>query len=209
MPDYASMQTAYVSAAGMFSKTVLYNSSGVTVFENEKPAAFESLRVSAALTKNQWFSILIPSPEAFLSLNRPMAEQPYEAVHGLCSQEALSVLFIRECREFLPKLDSYLLQIGEADNPEAAKAEVCEFYHEKRRRILSMNAVSYIDYIFNMNSTPNPDAVSAYLSHCGIAGFSYHHHGHNCKAFFMFNPRSHIIIKSIKRELVPHARLAS
>jgi hypothetical protein len=207
--DYSSMQRAYISAAGMFSKTVLCNTSGVTVFESEKPAVFDSLRLSNALTKNQWFSILIPPPGSFLSLDGPMSGQPYEAVHSLCSQEALSVLFIRECREFLPRLDSYLLEIGEADNPAAAQAEVHEFYHEKRRQILSMKTSDYIDLIYTMNSAPNPDKVSAYLSHFGIAGFSYLNQSRSCNSFFMFNPRKHIVIKSVMRECIGNTRLAS
>jgi hypothetical protein len=201
-------QTGYIAAADLFTLKPFLSCTGVVVHADEKTACGDTSRLSNTLAKNQWFRILIPPKDTFLSLDSPITKQYSYAVEHLCCREALSLLYVKEGRDFLHNLNEYLEHIGSQDDPEAAQAEVTEFYNEKRAAILGMDAKEYLQFVLEKSSGKEKTRVTAFLYHFGISGLSFTS-ALGGRSFLLFNPRRDSIIKEIKRSILDDSRLAS
>jgi hypothetical protein len=201
-------QTGYIAAANLFTMQQVLCCTGIMVHAGEEAACKDTARLSNMLAKNQWFRVLIPPTHTFLSLDDPIKKQYSYVIEHLCAQEALSVIYISEGRHFLHKLNDYLESIGAQDDPEAARTEVAEFYTEKRRAVLDMDAKAYLAFILEKSAAREKAAVSSYLYHFGISGLAFSSPSAG-KSFLLFNPRRDSIIKEIKRAVLDDSRLVS
>jgi hypothetical protein len=201
-------QTGYVAAENLFTMKQFLCCTGVMIHTEEKTACTDTARLSNTLTKNQWFRVFIPPKYTFLSLDTPLKNQYSYVIEHLCSQEALSVLYLKEGRDFLHKLNEYLKNIGAQDDPQAAQVEVGEFYNEKRRAVLEMDTKEYLQCILEKAGGRENAMVSAFLYHFGISGLSFTA-ALGGLSWLLFNPKRDSIIKEIKRSLLDDSRLVS
>jgi hypothetical protein len=207
-PGTNEYQTGYIAAANLFAANQFLSCTGVVVRAEEKTACNDTARLSNTLAKNQWFRVFIPPRHTFLSLDSPVKKQhPYILEH-LCAQEALSVIYIKEGRDFLHKLNEYLRNTGAEDDPGAAQIEVAEFYAEKRRAVENMDVKEYLQFILEKAAGREKALVSSYLYHFGVSGLSFTSTAGG-ESFLLFNPRRDSIIKEIKRSILDDSRLVS
>jgi hypothetical protein len=179
--------TAWMPAHYLLEKFEHPFGSGVKVFEAEDEARRYTVRRKNARACNQWFRVLIPSPDHFLDLNAPISEQPLQLQESLLSEEAIGALFFS------------------AENHNAV-------YDEEqlllKRKILSAfpSAEEYLVYLTNNISGGQSSRTVSYLSFFGVAGITCPGSGN---VFLVFDARRNIILKEIKRETIPHTALVS
>jgi hypothetical protein len=208
MQPETEYQTGYIAAANLFTLQQVSFCTGVVVHAGEGAACNDTARLANIDSKNQWFRVLIPPNHTFLSLGSPLKKQDPYVIERLCGQEALSVLFLKEGRGFLRTLNEYLEHIGAQDDPEAAKAEVAEFYAEKRRLVMAMDAKDYLRFIQEKTAARETALVASYLYHFGVSGLAFTS-ALGGESFLLFNPRRDCVIKEIKRAVLDDSRLVS
>jgi hypothetical protein len=100
-------RTAFVSSRDFFAteKTAL---PGTTVYADEDSAKSHSIERKGMIAGRQWYTVEIPAPDTFLCRAKPVAEQPFPALHRLLSQKSLSLLFTDELTIFRWQLSCYL-----------------------------------------------------------------------------------------------------
>jgi hypothetical protein len=182
---------AWMPAHYLFANFEYPFASGVKVFDSEVMARRHTVRRKNVYAYNQYFRLLIPSPEHFLQLNAPLSEQPLQLQESLLSKEAIAAIFMAE----------------EKQN---------DWYSDEtvilKRNILSAfpSTEEYIMYLTKIISGNQPSRTVSYLACFGVAGLVLPPSGSGSgDAFLVFDARQNIIIKEIKRELIPHTLLIS
>jgi hypothetical protein len=198
----------YIASQDLFGSAEFKCCAGVTVHSDEASAMADSLRLAGSLSKNQWFRVAIPPEETYLSPALPMSEQPPQVTERLLAAEALSVLFIEEGKLFMRRMEMYLEANGLADNPEAAKTEVEDFYASRRGELLSMHGDGYLSFIKSKTGGGDPAGVSSYLCHFGVSGLAFYNRN-NRPAFLLFNPKRDMVIRELRRASLQDSRLVS
>jgi hypothetical protein len=180
---------AWTPAHYLFERSKYPFGSGVTVFEAEEDARRHAVRRKNVRALNQWFRLLIPSRDHFLDLAAPVSSQPLQLQEALLSREAIeSSLLSPERHDGVYDEALILLQ--------------------RKTRSAFPSAESYIRYLTNHISGDQPSRTVSYLAYFGVAGLVLPPSGSG-DVFLVFDARQNIIIKEIKRELIPHTLLIS
>jgi hypothetical protein len=182
---------AWTPAHYLFERNTYPFGSGVTVFETEDDARRHTVRRKNVRALNQWFRVLIPSRDHFLNLDAPVSSQPLQLREALLSREAIeSFLFSRETHDGVYAEERILL-------------------HRKTLTAFP-SAESYIMYLAKHISGSQPPRTVSYLAYFGVAGLVLPPSDSGSgDTFLVFDARQNIIIKEIKRELIPHTLLVS
>ncbi|MDR0386791.1 MAG: hypothetical protein LBH57_02020 [Treponema sp.] len=191
-------QTVYVSPRDLFT-TEKKTLPGVTVYADEEAAKRRSVQRKGMSAGKQWYAAEIPAADTFLYRTKPVAEQPFPALHRLLSRKSLSLLFAGEFAVFRWQLSCYIRDT----NPEEARAlsarETAAFCHEKRNVLLALaSGGELINFVKEKATRNEPETVAAYFSALAIPGVIDEQEG--AAAFLLFNPRASLTIISIHRE---------
>lgn len=200
---------AFIPSQSLFHTEIRYNCEGITAYEDQRAAGEKSLRRRNVMAKNQYFSVIIPDETRFLESSSLISKQPDYIINQIFGVTSLSLLYAAEEKDFTDRLAIYLMDNGALDNPDAAEAEITNFYNHKREAVKELDALAYIDLIKNLAKNPAPAVVSAYLSHIGISGLIIHEPDRKGRSFLLFNPRKDVVIKEVIRTIIPGTKLAS
>jgi hypothetical protein len=195
-------QTAFVSSRDFFSteKTAL---PGVTVYAGEEGARSHSIPRKGMIAGKQWYAVEIPAWDTFLYRAKPVAEQPFPALHSLLSQRSLSLLFADELTVFRWQLSCYLKDKKPEEAENLTGEEMTAFYHEKRNILLSLaSGEAFINFAAKKAAHQEPEVLPTYFSALGISGLIDETAGNT--VFRIFNPRISIKILSIHRDVISH-----
>jgi hypothetical protein len=147
----------------------------------------------------QWYTVEIPAPDTFLYRSKPLAEQPFPALHRLLSQTSLSLLLADELAVFTWQLSCYLKDKKTQEAELLSGEETTAFYHEKRNILLSLaSGEALINFAAKKAMDKEPEVLPAYFSAIGISGIIDETDGNT--VFRIFNPRTSIKILSIHRD---------
>jgi hypothetical protein len=155
-------------------------------------------------TQKQLFNAMlnyrsVPAPDTFLYRLKPVAEQPFPALHRFLSQTSLSLLFTDELTVFRWQLSCYLKDSKLEEAELLSDRETTAFYHEKRKMLLSFaSGEALINFIVEKATNKEPEVLPAYFSAFGISGIIDETDGN--AVFLIFNPRVSIKILSIHRD---------
>jgi hypothetical protein len=191
-------QTAYLSSRDLFAaeKTAL---PGVRVYADEGAAKSRSTARKGMIAGKQWYTVEIPAADTFLYRSKPVAEQPFPALHSLLSQKALSLLFAGELTVFRWQLSCYLKDKKPEEEAILSAVETAAFCHERRNTLLALaSGEALINFVREKTARKEPEVLPAYFSALGISGLVDDTEGN--AVFLIFNPRASVKIISIHRE---------
>jgi hypothetical protein len=196
--SFQKPQTAFVSSCDLFStgKKAL---PGVTAYSDEERAKNRSTPRKGMIAGKQWYAAEIPAADTFLYRSKPVAEQPFPALHSLLSQPSLSVLFAGELTVFRWQLSCYLKDRRQDEAGALSAEETLAFFHEKRNALLALaSSETLISFVREKATRKEPEVLPTYFSALGISGILDETDGDT--TFLIFNPRASIKILSIHRE---------
>jgi hypothetical protein len=198
--SFGKPQTAFLSSSDFFGveKKVL---PGVTVYSSEEAARNRSIPRKGMIAGRQWYTVEIPAADTFLYRARPVAEQPFPALHRLLSQKSLSLLFTNELAVFNWQLSCYLKDQKPEEAEILSHEETAAFFHEKRNTLLSLPSGDALISLVTGKARKEPEILAAYFSSLGISGLIDGGEGET--AFLVFNPRARVKIISIHRDTIP------
>jgi hypothetical protein len=198
MFSFQKPQTAFLSSRDLFAaeKKAL---PGVTVYADEEAARSHAVTRKGMIAGRQWYTVEIPAQDTFLYRAKPMAEQPFPALHSLLSQKSLSLLFADDLTIFRWQLSCYLTDKRPEEAAIFSAEETAAFYHEKRNILLSLaSGEAIISFAREKAAHKAPQVLPAYFSALDVSGIIDEADGDT--VFLIFNPRASIKILSIHRD---------
>ena len=202
-------QKAFIAAQRYMNKDVLPFGVGVIASFDEETAMNDTARIKNLECANEWWEIEIPPEDSFLNLDQLLEHNSKTVLNSLCSQEALSMLFYDEKKDFDRHLDEVLKETGDyTQYGSIAREKINEFFEEKIQIIKKHITVdSLINFITNKAKTKQMAVTCSFLFMQGINGIIYEQQ--NTRRILIFDAKKSIQTKQLKTALLNDTRFSA